>query len=147
MTRQSLKHVINEREREMILPSGGIQLPIINANTPTILNPLWNLLPFIIGNHGHPSFLWDDLNGRNPLGVRNRKDDPMIKQLGDFFLDYFHHGGIKSSLCISHGFAIILQIDVMHANTSVYPFDVGYSTLRHPCALSMSSIASPLHLW
>ena len=69
MARQTLKHLINEWQREVILPSGGVELPVVNANSVAGHGPLWHQLILSILHNSDSGLLWYHLYWRHPFGV------------------------------------------------------------------------------
>ena len=66
MTSQSIKHLINEGEREVIFVDGLVKLAVIYANSPTGYHSCWNKLIVIILYKGNVTFFLYNLNKAQP---------------------------------------------------------------------------------
>src|SRR4051812_35670779 len=73
--RQPLKHLIDKRQRIVVLPGGLVQLPEINRHSISNNSPLRYYLIFIIMNNSHTSFLRNTMNWTYPLTISYRIDD------------------------------------------------------------------------
>ena len=69
----------------MILASGLVEPPVIDANSPTILNLSKNDLVLLIGYYSDSRLLGNHLNRTNPLAIRNGIDD-----VGNYALGAIH---------------------------------------------------------
>ena len=76
---QSLKHLVNEGEREVIFPGCFVELPVIDAHPPSSHGPLRDEFIPLILDHGHSTLLWHHLNGANPFTVLHRVDDTRVQ--------------------------------------------------------------------
>ena len=65
----------------MVLPSGEIQLPIVNTYSLPELNPCGNELVLVVFNNSDFSLFRNDLDGTHPLIIRNGVNNVMIQLL------------------------------------------------------------------
>jgi len=107
-TCQAFKHLVNEWQGEMVLFGNLVQPPIVDADSPTFLNPSRNHLLFLIFYHGETGFLQDYLDGTHPLAVRDRINDSSLQKLGYLLLHYIKNHRVESSLWLSYWFSSIL---------------------------------------
>ena len=78
LTCQALKHLINEWQGKMIFSGYLVQPPIINADSPVVLQSgVDELIPFIL-NHYEACLLRNNLDWTHPLAVRNGVDDSSL---------------------------------------------------------------------
>jgi hypothetical protein len=63
----------------MILPSGLVEFPIINAHTPTSDCPLRNELILLITDDSHSTFFQHHLCWTDPFTIGNRVDDSSLE--------------------------------------------------------------------
>jgi hypothetical protein len=79
MPSQPLHHLINERKRKVVFPGGGVQLAVVDADSPSGLDSSWNQLALLVLHDRYSSSLGHDMNRAHPFAVRNWIDDPSIQ--------------------------------------------------------------------
>jgi hypothetical protein len=105
---QSLHHLINEWKRKVIFPGGGVQLAIVDADSPSRLYSSWDQLSFLVLHDRYSSSLGHDMNGAHPFAVRDWVDDASIQQLDYFSSDGILHGRVEPSLWLPRWFGVFL---------------------------------------
>ena len=86
MVHEAFYHFVNEWQWEVILLSGLVKFPVVNAHPPPSDSSLRNeFILFIPYNH-HPSLLWHNLDRANPLTVTTQKIHTPKITTTNFFL-------------------------------------------------------------
>ena len=75
---QSLEHLINEGEREMILPGGGVEFSVIDTHRPSSDSALRNQLIVLVLHNYHFSLLGYDLYWIDPFTILNGVNDTRL---------------------------------------------------------------------
>ena len=100
----------------MILASGLVESPIIDANSPTILNSSRNELILLIGYHSNSRLLRNYLDRANPLAIRNGVDDTSLQKLSYLLPYHIKDERIKASLGLPHRLRVLFQQNSMHTH-------------------------------
>ena len=107
-TCHAFKHLVNEWQWKMVLFGNLVQLPIVDAYSPTVLHPSRNQLILLIFYHGEAGFLRNYLDGTHPLAVGDRINDSSLQKLGYLLLHYIKNHWVEYSLSLSYWFSPIL---------------------------------------
>ena len=114
----------NEWQWEVILLSGIVKFPIVNAHLPPGDSSLRDKLVLFILNDCHPSFLRHYLDRANPFAIWHMIDDPDMQKFEDLLLNNLSHSIVKSPLGFPQWWRIRIDKDTMSAKSGTNPLEV-----------------------
>ena len=98
-----------------------VDFSVINAHSPPCDGTLWNELIFIVFNDRHSSFLWNHLDGTNPVTMWYVIHNLGVKKFEDFLLHDFSHHIVEPMLRLSRWCTRRINWNAMSANIGLIP--------------------------
>lgn len=99
----------------MIFTGRLVELPVIDAHSPSCDGPLRYELISLILDQCHATLLGNHLNGTDPFTILHGVDDTGVQELQHFFLDYLPHRIIQPSLMLSRWLMVWFHRNAMGA--------------------------------
>ena len=66
---QSVQDLVDEREREVILLGRGVQLPIVDVDSPLRRKDCMDFLALLVRREHYSGFLWNNVHWTHPLAI------------------------------------------------------------------------------
>ncbi|GJS70615.1 hypothetical protein Tco_0703456 [Tanacetum coccineum] len=133
---QSFEHLIDKRKWKVVFPDCVVQLTIVDTHAPTGDYSLWDKFFLLIIHHGHPSFLWNNLDRAYPGTVRDRIDQPDIKEFYELLFYNFFDIGVNSSSGLDAWFKFFFHEDFVGTKGRVDSLNVSDTPSDRPFVIS-----------
>ena len=95
---QSVKDLVDERKRKVILLGRGVQLPVVDADSPLRQKVCLDFLTLLVRRDRYFGFLQNNVYWTHPLAIVYGVDNFCIYPFKNFFFHDLPHLWVESSL-------------------------------------------------
>ena len=99
----SVKDLVDEREREVVLLGHGVQLPVVNVDSPLRRKACLDFLTLLVCLERYSGFHWNSVHRTHPLAIGYGVDDLCVEPLKNFFFHGLPYLWFESSLGLPDG--------------------------------------------